>query len=75
MKIQLTTNFGQANGVVAHQWFNTLGDAQDYCELVIKSHMPAQSHKSLIEDLQDCNVKGLTNLMTGLIKFHFEWID
>lgn len=75
MKIQLTTNFGQARGMETIQWFNTLGDAQDYCELVIKKYKPAQLHASLIDQVQDCNVKGLTNLMTGLNKFKFEWID
>lgn len=75
MKIQLTTNFGQARDVEAHQWFNTLLDAQDYCELVIKAYKPAQLHRALIEQVQDCNVKGLTSLMTGLSKFHFQWVE
>ena len=74
MKIQLTTDFGQSKGVVATQWFNTLSDAQDYCIAVVKKYYPAQSHKETILDIEASNVKGLTNLMTGVSKFKFEYI-
>lgn len=74
MKIQLTTDFGQAKGVMAIQWFDTLSDAQDYCTAVVKKYYPAQSHKEIILDIESSNVKGLTNLMTGVNKFKFEYI-
>ncbi len=75
MKVQMTTDFGQAKGVQAIQWFATLMNAQDYCELVVKKYYPAQCHKEVIADIQASNVKGLTNIMTGTSKFKFEWID
>lgn len=74
MKIQLTTDFGQAKGVMAIQWFNTLSDAQDYCIAVVKKYYPAQSHKETILDIEASNVEGLTNLMSGVSKFKFEYI-
>ena len=74
MKIQLTTEFGQAKGTVAIQWFDTLSDAQDYCIAVVKKYYPAQSHKETILDIEASNVQGLTNLMTGVSKFKFEWV-
>lgn len=75
MKIQLTTNHGCANGVYAHQWFANLLDAQEYCETFVRKYAPAQNVKSLIEDIQDSNVKGLTNLMTNVTTFKFEWVE
>lgn len=74
MKIQLTTDFGQAKGVMAVQWFNSLSDAQDYCTAVVKKYFPAQSHKETILDIEASNVKGLTDLMTGVNVFKFEYV-
>ena len=75
MKVQMTTDFGQAKGVVAIQFFDTLMDAQDYCELVVKKYYPTQFHKETIADIQASGVKGLTNIMSNSCKFKFEWID
>lgn len=74
MKVQLTTDFGQAKGAMATQWFDTLGDAQDYCIAVVKKYYAAQCHKETILEIEASNVKGLTNLMSGVSKFKFEWV-
>ena len=75
MKIQMTTNFGCAQGTELIGWFKSLGDAQDYCEKYVKQYQPANLHKQLIEEIQNSNVKGLTNLMTRVCKFKFEWVS
>lgn len=74
MKIMLNTNFGCARGMETFQTFGTLGDAQDWAEAHIRAHWPAQCQADAVDRVQDCNVKGLTNLLTNVCKFHFTWI-
>lgn len=74
MKIQLTHNFGTARGVQSVVWFESLLDAQDWAVSYIRKHMPLVSQAKMIDEVESCNVKGLTNLLSNVNLFKFEWV-